>query len=122
MASTKISAFVEHVLTGLYRDRSDKRKLIFSIGRGELAEIAGGQRLGAAQKGELLDTCRRLNIGVAELPSQFLFFAPDDVLQVTADLNGLKQEIKKLTDHFAKIHGSQAAEEDWEKRKFPKAA
>jgi hypothetical protein len=121
MVTSRIIPFVEHVVTGIYRDRPSQKKKVLSIGRNELTEIVGGKRLGPAQRDEVRDICRRLGIGLAELPNQFLFFDPDDLSEVTSDLNSLKGELKKLTDHFAKIHGSEAAEEDWAKRKFPKA-
>jgi hypothetical protein len=119
MADKRISAFVTCVLTGLYRDRKDKRILLLALCKNDLADVFGGKTLGSAQKQELRDTCRENDIGVSEFKDYFLFFAPSDTKELTADLGHLKEEIKALTAHFAENLESDKVDEDWEGRQFP---
>jgi hypothetical protein len=119
MSEGRINAFVEYVVPGLLQDRRSKGKPFLSVGRGALTHILGGQRLGSAQKEELREACKKHDIGLAERADQFLFFDWDDVLDLTINATSHKDDLKKHTDHFAKMH-RRAADEEWEDFKFAK--
>ncbi len=119
MPNNRIDAFVEYVVTGYLDGRKNKRKLFLGIEKKALTDILGGQRLGSSQKDELRETCRYNDIGLAERSNYIVFFYLDDADDLTIDITGQKETLKKITDHFAKMH-NKAADEEWGEYKFPK--
>jgi hypothetical protein len=112
-----VESFVEYALTGFYADHLKSEagsKRLLMISKAGLQAVLGSKRIGSAQREQLRNSCMRLGIGMAEFSDRFIFFAPEDVQDITYDITNAKGRLQEETEEFARLRPSEA-DKQWEK-------
>jgi hypothetical protein len=114
----RATVFGEYTITAMLNEAAKRKKTFVAISKPDFSKILGTQKLRPEHIDLVRATALEEGVGMANMGHTLVFFYFEGIERACEPLSARRG--RDVTDAFERVYGSDAADEMWENRTYPK--